>query len=197
LCLKSISDRAQRCDDSSGWSAMAKVACWLEDVAGITVEFIGRNALDRYSTRTLRASGKHLAFEVLIDGGWLWISACPMDSGSQERLMTVGDGPSGWRACCKLLLALERAEVSSLSRPIFRANREAPILLLLIEPFAVGTPVLADKKTPRLAVPRNASSVFHVLGVVAVEVQLVLQSPGVFSAHQFRAFRGETLSLNS
>jgi hypothetical protein len=40
---------------------MAKAACWLEDVAGITVEFIGRNALDRYSTLTLRASGKHLA----------------------------------------------------------------------------------------------------------------------------------------
>ena len=33
------------------------------------------------------------------------------------------------------------------------------------------------------------------LCVVAVEVQLVLQSPGVFSAHQFRAFRGEMLKL--
>ena len=33
------------------------------------------------------------------------------------------------------------------------------------------------------------------LGVVAVEVQLVLQSPGVLSAHQVRAFRGETLKL--
>lgn len=33
------------------------------------------------------------------------------------------------------------------------------------------------------------------LGVVAVEVQLVLQSPGVFSARQSRAFRGETLKL--
>ncbi len=30
---------------------------------------------------------------------------------------------------------------------------------------------------------------------VAVEVPLVLQSPGVFSAHQFRAFRTETLKL--
>ena len=36
-------------DDSSGWGAMAKAACWLESVAGITVEFIGRKALDRYS----------------------------------------------------------------------------------------------------------------------------------------------------
>jgi hypothetical protein len=31
--------------------------------------------------------------------------------------------------------------------------------------------------------------------IVAVEGQLVLRRPGVFSAHQFRAFRGETLKL--
>jgi hypothetical protein len=43
----------------------------------------------------------------------------------------------------------------------------------------------------RVAVPLKDKT----LGVVAVEVQLVLQSPGVFSAHQFRAFRGETLKL--
>ena len=33
------------------------------------------------------------------------------------------------------------------------------------------------------------------LGGVAVELHLVLQSPGVFSAHQFRAFREKTLKL--
>jgi hypothetical protein len=33
------------------------------------------------------------------------------------------------------------------------------------------------------------------LCVVAVEVQLVLQSPGVFSAHQFHASRGKMLEL--
>ena len=38
---------------------------------------------------------------------------------------------------------------------------------------------------------------YKTLGVVAVEVQLVLQSSGVFSAHQFRAFRGETLNSSS
>ena len=78
-------DLAPRYDDSSGWSAMAKAACWLESVAGSTVEFIGRNALDRYSTRTLKASGKFLAYQVLIDGGWLWISATPMNSGTTEK----------------------------------------------------------------------------------------------------------------
>jgi len=43
----------------------------------------------------------------------------------------------------------------------------------------------------RVAVPLKDKT----LGVVAVEVQLVLQSPGVFRAHQFRALRGETLKL--
>lgn len=43
----------------------------------------------------------------------------------------------------------------------------------------------------RVAVPLKDKT----LGVVAVDVLLILQSPGVFSAHQFRAFRGETLKL--
>jgi hypothetical protein len=43
----------------------------------------------------------------------------------------------------------------------------------------------------RVAVPLKDKT----LGVVAVEVQLVLQSSGVSSAHQFRAFRCETLKL--
>ena len=43
----------------------------------------------------------------------------------------------------------------------------------------------------RVAVPLKDKT----RGVVAVEVQLVLQSPGVFRTHQFRAFRGETLQL--
>jgi hypothetical protein len=43
----------------------------------------------------------------------------------------------------------------------------------------------------RVAVPLKDKT----LSVVAVEVQLVLQSPGVFNAHQFRAFRCETLKL--
>jgi hypothetical protein len=43
----------------------------------------------------------------------------------------------------------------------------------------------------RVAVPLKDKT----LGFVAVEVQLVLQSPGVFRAHQFCAFRGETLEF--
>jgi hypothetical protein len=43
----------------------------------------------------------------------------------------------------------------------------------------------------RVAVPLKDKT----LGVVALEVQLILQSPGVFSAHQVRAFRGEMVKL--
>jgi hypothetical protein len=35
----------------------------------------------------------------------------------------------------------------------------------------------------------------NTLGIVAVKVLLVLQSPGIFSAHHFQAFRGEPLKL--
>ena len=41
----------------------------------------------------------------------------------------------------------------------------------------------------RVAIPLKDKT----LGIVAIEIQLLLQRPGVFSAHQFRTFRGETL----
>jgi hypothetical protein len=43
----------------------------------------------------------------------------------------------------------------------------------------------------RVAIPLNGKT----LRVVAVEVQLVLQSAGVFGAHRFHASRGKLLEL--
>jgi hypothetical protein len=43
----------------------------------------------------------------------------------------------------------------------------------------------------RVTIPLKDKTLF----VVAVEVQLVLQSPGVFSAHQFHSSRGKMLEL--
>jgi hypothetical protein len=118
-----MSDRA---DDSHGWSALAKAACWLEDVVGLTVEFAGARSFDKFRTRTLEASGRFLFYKILVDGGWLWVSAYPLDSGTQEHLMSVGDGPSGWRTTCRLILALERSELRSLERPIGLGGEEGP-----------------------------------------------------------------------
>jgi hypothetical protein len=98
---------------------MGKAADWLEQVAGISVEFIGRRIGDK--ARTLEASGAHLSYTIKIDGsGWIWLSACPMDSGLTEKLVSLAEGQAGWRTVCRLLHALERAEIRSLNRPIHR-----------------------------------------------------------------------------
>jgi hypothetical protein len=62
--------------------------------------------------------------------------------------------------------------------PKNRGHRVPQILVMIQEGLRVTIP-LKDKT----------------LCVVAVEVQLVLQSPGVFSAHQFHASRGKMLEL--
>jgi hypothetical protein len=44
-----------------------------------------------------------------------------MDNGEGrlEKLLTVGDGPDGWRTICRLLQALEHSEIRSLQpRPL-------------------------------------------------------------------------------
>ena len=79
----------------------------------------------------------------------------------------------------------------------FRARRSAyfsrPRACLKNRGHCVPQILVVIQEGLRVAVPLKDKT----LGVVAVEVQLVLQSPGVFRAHQFRAFRGETLPLSS
>ena len=77
----------------------------------------------------------------------------------------------------------------------FRARRAAyfsrPRACLKNRGHCVPQILVVIQEGLRVAVPLKDKT----LGVVAVEVQLVLQRPGVFSAHQIRAFRGETLQL--
>ena len=106
-------------DDSSGWAAMARHAIWLERVAGVSVESIGRAALDRKDSFTLEASGRHLAYRLKTDGGWIFVSACPMNTGDSEFLVSMADGKAGWNACSRLILALERSGITKLQpRPL-------------------------------------------------------------------------------
>ena len=50
---------------------MVRAAQWLERRAGVSVESIGRAALDRKDSFTLIASGRNLSFQIRTDGGWL------------------------------------------------------------------------------------------------------------------------------
>jgi hypothetical protein len=107
-------------DGSSGWVAAGRAAEWLERVAGVSIEFVGRRGLDRRNSYRLEASGKYLSYTLRLDGGWLFFSVCPMDGGAApECLFSIGDGKEGWAVCCRLIQALERAETRKLEpRPI-------------------------------------------------------------------------------
>jgi hypothetical protein len=87
------------------------------------------------------------------------------------------------RPCSRnFALHCTRNVAPDLAQPIRSPNKSSSIARFISVPaYPIDLGTLKDKT----------------LGVVAVEVQLVLQSSGVFSAHQFRAFRGETLNSSS
>jgi hypothetical protein len=92
------------------WLAMARAAEWLETSVGLDVERISRGGLDRKDCFTLRASGAHLAYIAKLDGGWVFFSAQPMDSGGEaECLLRAANGPEGWSTICRLVRSLERS----------------------------------------------------------------------------------------
>jgi hypothetical protein len=65
-------------------------------------------------------SGRQLCYSILLDGGWVHLSVQPMDLGdSLERIVTLADGTEGWSTVSRLVLALERSGIASLTpRPI-------------------------------------------------------------------------------
>ena len=104
----------------NGVSAMVRAALWLENNAGLETLAIGRGGLEPKDSCTLEMSGRHLFYVLKMDGGFVFVSVQSMDRGeSLEKLMIVADGPDGWTTCCRLVVALERSGIASLTpKPI-------------------------------------------------------------------------------
>jgi hypothetical protein len=99
-------------------SAMVHLGVYVER-SGVNVESIGREGLDRKDSCTLIATGRWLWYSVMIDGGFVFLSACLMDKGDEpQQLLSVGDCSKGWETIARLIGALERNQVKSLERPI-------------------------------------------------------------------------------
>ena len=108
---------------------MVRAALWLETKAGLETLAIGREGCAPAHSCTLEMSGRHLFYSLLLDGGFLFLSAQPMDLGDcLERLVTVADGPEGWQTICRLVAALERSGLRSLTP----------------KPIELGTPGMPD-----------------------------------------------------
>jgi hypothetical protein len=105
---------------ASGIAAMVRAALWCERVLGLELLGIGREGLAPRESCVLEMCGRCLFYSILLDGGFVFLSAQPMDSGdSLEKLVTVGDCADGWRTVCRLVEALEHSGITSLHpRPL-------------------------------------------------------------------------------
>jgi hypothetical protein len=98
---------------------MLRFALYGEDELGITSLELGRQGLDRQNSCTWIGTGKHFCFHVMIDGGFVFVSAQLMDLGEEPlALATFSDTKQGWQDTLSLIKALERNEVKSLQKPI-------------------------------------------------------------------------------
>jgi hypothetical protein len=103
----------------SGIAGMVRSAAWLEHVGGLEVLSLGRAACS-LDDCTLEICGSQLLFYVSVRGTWIWLSAAPLDSPTApSAICNFADGPAGWTALRKLVLALERSGIRALHpRPI-------------------------------------------------------------------------------
>ena len=103
---------------SSVWR-MVQCGRHLEENYGLETQFLGRRGLDRPESFRLEMTGKFLAYYVQIDGGWVNLRLQLMDSGEEpELIVTVADGPPGWKRIYHLMCRLEEEEIKSLQKPI-------------------------------------------------------------------------------
>jgi hypothetical protein len=106
-------------DRVAGVAALVRCALFLDVQLDIEILGIGRSGLDRKDSCTMETVGKHLAYWIILDGGFIFLRAQEVDSCKlPEQLFSIGDTADGWRTLCQVIRALERNKVRSLQRPI-------------------------------------------------------------------------------
>lgn len=95
----------------------------LQDNFDLEVDFLGRRGLDRENSFTLEMSGRHLAYHIQHDNGFVFVMLREMDSvGEWKCVLSVADTPKSWETIYKLIADLETHEVKSLEKPIQIGN---------------------------------------------------------------------------
>jgi len=83
-------------DGVTGVEAMVRCALFLDVQLGAEILGIGRSGLDRANTCTMETTGKHLAFWIILDGGFIFLRAQVLDScDPPEALFSTGDTTAG------------------------------------------------------------------------------------------------------
>ena len=105
-------------DDKGDHAAMISMEAFAVDELGLEIDFSGRRPLDRRATWTLEMSGRHLAYQIKLDNGWLFFRAAMMDAPEKwhDILTAVAANTDSWDFLKGLLAALEREQVRDLEK---------------------------------------------------------------------------------
>jgi hypothetical protein len=103
-----------------GIAGMVQSAAWMSHQMDLEVATFGRAGDAPTNSCLLQMTGCFLAYDVLLDGGFIFWDATPMDQAEEpQRLLTIGDTEQGWSDLCRLVQALERNRICDVKqRPL-------------------------------------------------------------------------------
>jgi hypothetical protein len=101
-------------------AAMISMEAFAGDELCLEIDFSGRPPLARRAAWTLEMSGRHLAYQIKLDNGWLFFRACEMDGAKWHQILNaVVANTDSWDFLKGLLAALEREQIRDLeTRPL-------------------------------------------------------------------------------
>ena len=97
---------------------MVQSAAWMSYRLDLEVLTFGRAGDAPKDSCLLQMTGRFLAHNVLLDGGFVNLDATSMDQAEEpQRLLTIGDTEVGWSDLCRLVQALERNQIRGMFAP--------------------------------------------------------------------------------
>jgi hypothetical protein len=105
----------------TGIAGMVQSAAWMSHQMDLEVVAFGRAGDAPKDSCLLQMTGRFLAYDVFLDGGFVFLDATSMDQaeGASQRLLTIGDTEQGWSDLCRLVQALERNQIRDVKvRPL-------------------------------------------------------------------------------
>ena len=103
--------------NSDGIGGVIKAGAWLSKLLDLVLG-CGRAGDAPAHSGKLELSGRFLAYDITLDGGWIFVSAAVMDRGDPpECLLTIADNAENWRTVCQLITALERSAIRERTAP--------------------------------------------------------------------------------
>ena len=110
-----------------GIAGMVRCAAMLSIRHDLDVASFGRSGDAPPQSCKLEMTGRHLLYDVTLDGGWLWLGVALLDKGDPpELLANFPDGPEGFKDVSQIIQAFEREGIRSLEKPIELGGGSGP-----------------------------------------------------------------------